>query len=210
METGARNIYYRETKELVNIDTGEVVAEQRVTKARIAQEPQFIKLYLSHVLMLSDIPKGLNEILFELLRKMNYDNEIVWNKGIKQRICKRLGCSESNVRKAITEFKKKKILIEQVQGVFLVNPYIFGRGSWDNVQQLRLTVDITPTQQIISGTVFNDDYRERIDTGNLTNREVKELSSIKSVFSPSCCPNSNKSEEEACGLVTFIEKEKSE
>lgn len=205
IENDNKYIFYRETKETLNMETGEIVGEQRVERRRIPQEPQFIKLYLSHVLMLSDIPKGLNVILYELLRKMNYDNEIVWNKGIKQRICEKLGCSESNVRKAITEFKKKNILIEQVHGVFLVNPYVFGKGGWENVHQLRLTVDLTPTKQIISGTVFNDDYRERIDNGELNNRERKELSSIQEVFAPVCCPG-KESEKETCGIVTLVEE----
>jgi hypothetical protein len=198
-------VYRRETRETVNMDTGEVIAEQRVTKQRVAREPQFVKLYLSHVLTLIDIPKGLNGILYELLRNMNYDNEIVWNQGVKMKLAEKLNCSESNVKKAITSFKRKGILIEQYPGVFLVNPYVFGKGSWENVHQLRLTVDITAGKQILSGTVVNDNYTERINNNELDYREQKELSALKAVFAPSCCPG-KESEEEICGIVTLVEE----
>lgn len=186
-----QSVYFREIREMVNVDTGEYVAEERITRSRVPKEPQFIKIYLSHLLMLTDIPKGLNGILFELIKGMNYKNEVVWNAGIKDRICQELNCSESNVRKALTEFKKKKILIEQGRGIFLVNPYVFGRGTWENVHQLRLTVDLTPTRQIVSGEVISDE--------TLTELGIETVKSLEIAFD-GCCPP----KEEVCGIVTEI------
>lgn len=168
-------IYRRETRETIDTNTGEIVAEQRVTKQRVAKEPQFIKLYLSHVLMLIDIPKGLNGILYELLRNMNYDNEIVWNQGVKMKLAEKLKCSESNIKKAITSFKRKGILIEQYPGVFLVNPFVFGKGSWENIHQLRLTVDYKPESQVLAGLVVNDNYYHRYTNNELSSYEKSQL-----------------------------------
>ena len=60
----------------VNSDTGEVLSEVRYTKRKVSKEPNFIKLYLDDVMLLSDIPRSKSDVLYLLLRKMNYDNEI--------------------------------------------------------------------------------------------------------------------------------------
>lgn len=211
---------------VLNHETGELIQHTRTQEVRVNSEPEFIKLYLRHVLSITEMPRGLTGILFEMLQFVNYLHEFVWNKGVRKRIADKLGCSESNVKKALVEFKKKEILFEKqgYSGIYILNPYLFGKGSWKNIHELRLTVDYTPERQVISGVVVNDSYLERKESNTLMIQERAELERDKvlenemlkeiknnieaDVFTQideSCCPPKTKEKvKKVCGLTLPI------
>jgi hypothetical protein len=75
-----------------------------------------------------------------LLEKSNYDNEIVLVKSIRQQICKKLGIAEITFRKAVKEFEDKGILTCTAKGVYVANAFLFGRGSWNDIKNIRLLI----------------------------------------------------------------------
>lgn len=104
------------------------------------REPNYIKLYLDTVLYLKDLPKGLNTILYALLKRMSYGNQLVLNAALKRQIAKEIELSVSSINNAITKFVKGELLERIDTGLYRVNPHIFGKGEWKDIAKIRMEV----------------------------------------------------------------------
>lgn len=133
-----RSKVLRETT-IVNVETGEV--KSSVQESIVAKEPDFVKLYLADLVMVNNIPKWVTGILWELLKRMAYGNEIVLNSSIKKRIALELNIVPKTIDNALVTFVKKNILIRKDTGVYLANPYLFGKGDWNSIRKIRLQVE---------------------------------------------------------------------
>ncbi|RYE23022.1 MAG: hypothetical protein EOP45_07395, partial [Sphingobacteriaceae bacterium] len=131
-----RVVYQKETKDF---QTGEVVQIER--EIQIPKEPDFVKLYLNDLVLLKEVPQWVSGILYSLLKHMNYQNEIVLNSSIKKRIAADLGIIPKTIDNALVTFVKKSILMRQELGVYKANPYLFGKGDWNNIRKIRLQVE---------------------------------------------------------------------
>lgn len=127
---------------------------------RVPKEPHFVKLYLKDLAHLRDLPAWVSGVLYELLTLMDYKNEIVLNSTIKNRIASKLEIHPKTIDNTLVKFVDKKILIRQGKGVFLGNPYIFGRGTWSEVEEIRMTV-------VYQANGDKDVQAEIIDAGRL-------------------------------------------
>ena len=119
---------------------GEMTEEIRMMVKRVEKEPSFIKVYLNDILYLEGISGGLNGILYGIMKRVGYNNELVLNSEIKRRIAEETKKSFNTVNGAITKFVKGKILIRTGIGVYTLNPYLFGKGSWEEIRKVRLTI----------------------------------------------------------------------
>lgn len=164
----------------VNSDTGEVLSELRYTKRKVSKEPNFIKLYLDDVMLLSDIPRSKSDVLYLLLRKMNYDNEITVVASHKRDIAKELKCSIINIDKTLALLVDKGILVRKERGVFIANPRLFGRGNWEDIEELRLRVDYSKKagKKLIANITTKQDEMNLalFDNNSKKNEEVQSNS----------------------------------
>jgi hypothetical protein len=112
--------------------------------SQLPKEPHFVKLYLKDLAHMRELPGWVSGILYELLKKMDYTNEIVLNSTVKNRIAEELGINPKTIDNALVKFVDKKILFRQGKGVYQANPYIFGRGSWHDVEEIRMSVSYKP------------------------------------------------------------------
>lgn len=131
---------YEHTETTVDVSSGEISEQKRYTKKLIPVEPAFVKMYLKDILFLKDVPKGLHGVLYALIMRINYYNEVIINSELKRKIAEEVGLSFTRVNQGITAFVKKGILIRTGKGIYLINPHLFGRGSWENIQGIRLEV----------------------------------------------------------------------
>ena len=129
-------VIYRETREIVDHQTGEVRQEENVQKIRVQREPNFVKLYLADILYLSDLPAGLSGVLFSFLRRMIYVN-----RSMKETVANEVGLTANTVNKAITLLVKGQILIRADRGKYYFNPHLFGKGDWSQISSLRATIE---------------------------------------------------------------------
>ena len=121
-------------------ESGEVTEQLKTTSFLVEKEPDYIKLYIKDVLRLTDIPNSSNAILFSVLKRMTYDSEIALFAPVKKRIAAELNLSEPTVSKAIELFAKKSILLRKDRGLYVVNPFFFGRGKWEEIRQIRFQI----------------------------------------------------------------------
>lgn len=130
------------------------------TGAQLPKEPPFVKLYLKDLAHMRNLPAWVSGILYELLKKMDYSNEIVLNSTVKNRIAEGLGIHPKTIDNALVKFVSKKVFFRLGKGVFQANPYIFGRGTWAEVEKIRLTVS------------YSADGEKHIEAQILTNEEL--------------------------------------
>lgn len=127
--------------------TGEVT--RRKTTFEFSKEPAYVKLYfdcLGVYIKNEGLTSSLNDMLVEVLRRSTYAEEgqmVYLNAFVKDQICKATGKSMERLKQAIRIWIKNKILVRVARGVYQVNPYIFGKGEWRNIANLRATFDFS-------------------------------------------------------------------
>lgn len=144
----ANNSIKKKTKNIIQevvVDrvTGEILAENVTSQNFIdkGSEPPFIKLYIDDLILLNDLPTKSSAILWELLKNMSYDNEIALNSYRKKKIIENLDIKMSTLNNALSSFVKKEILYRVGSGTYIPNPYLFARGSWEDISDLRMIVN---------------------------------------------------------------------
>lgn len=153
------------------------------------EEPDFVKLYLDHVLVHKDLSVKLSPILVQVCKLANYADHvqggmmIFLNSYTKEQIRRELGyTSIKMVEKAITSLVASKILIRKGRGAYLLNPYYFGKGYWDDIKQIRATIDFNTGEFIPklkfdvrdgSGKVVEGIFQD--ESGNIVDTETGEI-----------------------------------
>ena len=132
---------YKTTETITDLQTGEAVYTTEKKTVKHAKEPPFIKLYVDDVIRLYGLPKGESRILFELIKRMNYQGEIVINATVKRDIAKILevggGKPEQVISNSMNKLVKSDILFRKGTGVYITNSHIFAKGDGDEIQELR-------------------------------------------------------------------------
>jgi len=135
------------TETLILDNNGEFVSKRANKTLSWGVEPPYIKFYLQDILYLSDIPNKHESILYELLKRTTYAGdsngmEVIVNSSLKRRIAKELKFKNiGSISNALTDLVKGKILIRKDVGIYQLNPYLFGKGDWQDISRLRLEID---------------------------------------------------------------------
>lgn len=133
-------------REKVDGGTGELMELEHSVGTRTihSSEPPFVKLYITDVLYMQDMPKGLTNVVYALLDQATYAKKglrISISTGFKNEICEQLGIPRQTLNNALVKLCKGKILRRIDTGLYELNPYFFGRGEWKDIDNLRMTWD---------------------------------------------------------------------
>lgn len=131
-------------------ENGEQIASIQTNTFIAESEPQYVKLYIQDIGKLNNISGKSNEVLFEFIKLMSYNNMILAYKPVKQMIARSLNISLHTVDKSVKEFKKKGLFISVARGIYMADPKLFGKGKWSDIKNLRLIID------------YNDDGTKKI------------------------------------------------
>lgn len=122
-------------------DSGEVLVEKYFQQSYVDREPNYVKLYIDNLILLNGLPKGTTDTIMELLKYMSYENTIILNAYIKKTIANNLGFKtvqslDNNINKLV-----KKGIIERIgRGTFRANAFLFGKGDWNDIKQIRFEI----------------------------------------------------------------------
>ncbi len=136
------NILYVEEEVKIDCETGEVKEKETKTTVRIPQEEDYVKIYIKHINYLNDLPQGLDAIIYAILKRISYKNQIVINAAIKRQIAEELGKKFNTINQYITKLVKNNILIRVDTGIYYLNPALYGKGSWKDILELRKKLEI--------------------------------------------------------------------
>lgn len=158
----SKNIAQMETKVIEN-ENGERKETSQVKTFKPQGEPSYIKLYLADISYLNNLPAGTDKILYELLKYLNYENEIVLTKVIKERIANKLELSLGHINNKVQQLSKLEVLIRVGQGVYSINTFILAKGKWNEIikQRHNLKLEVFYSQE--NGREVKENTMEKSD-----------------------------------------------
>ncbi len=167
-----------ETISTVINESGEILGQsESITYNYLEVEPEYVKLYTKDILKLKNIPNASNSVLLAIMRRLGYNNEIGLYAPIKRQIAEELGLSVKKIEQAIQEFAQKDILLRKDRGLYVVNPYYFGKGKWQDIKKLRLTIEYSPAGRSILKTAINEEQEQlaiEFDNSKINNGHIKK------------------------------------
>lgn len=121
----------------VNHETGEI-KESTTVRAVKGEEPSYVKLYLQDISYLYGLPATAGDLMHELLQYVTYGTQqIILNASVKEKICEVTGIAKQTLNNRLQDLVNKGIIARDGRGVFVLNPYLFGKGDWKSVRELR-------------------------------------------------------------------------
>jgi len=122
--------------------SGEVHRKEIFQSYSLPAEDDYIKIYIKHINYLSNLPSGLESLIYELIKTMNYGNQIILNSHIKRGIAENIGKSFNTVNQYITKLSESKIIIREGRGIYYLNPLFYGKGKWKDIIHLRESLEV--------------------------------------------------------------------
>lgn len=121
---------------------GEVHQKQVFQSYSLAAEDDYIKIYIKHINYLSNLPLGLEGLIYELIKMVNYGNKIVINSHVKRDISINTGKSFNTINQYMSKLVESKVLIREGRGVYYLNPMFYGKGKWKDIVDLRERLEV--------------------------------------------------------------------
>jgi len=164
--------------------TGEIT---RATKAKVVKKdktPSFIMLFTAGTPILRDagLTKSSEMVLGKILEKWVLNNNRVdLSASLRQYIEDETGYRRTNVYKAFRQLKEKKILVQDKEGTagdkikdaWYLNPFIFGKGQWNDVKKLRYDLKVEFDFEALEASSEFTRYAEYDDIAKLKNGDMK-------------------------------------
>lgn len=122
---------------VTDVESGDTRAIKETNIIRLPSEPPFIKMYiddLSHFIGLKERHK---EVVFELIRKLDFEGMITLTPRTRASIAERLGITDQSFRNYLSEVVKTGLFKRISHNEFEVNPHYFARGDWQSVYSRR-------------------------------------------------------------------------
>ena len=135
-------MYLRET---VDRTTGEVQTCEKIETMKLPSEPDFIKLYVSDLGRLLDLPQSQSQLLMCLVRLMDYDGIIALTPTRRDRVCMQIGISAKTLRNQMTMMLQHdgSPLRHLGRSEYQMDPHLIAKGHWDDIVQRRMTWEMT-------------------------------------------------------------------
>jgi len=117
---------------------GEITEKENFTKTLISEEPSYIKSYIKDILDLANINGKLERVIFfTMIKNMNYENIVRFQKFDKDLIAEKYNSTYATVNNALYKLTTKYNFIKQIaRGVYYVNPNYFGKGKWIDIKDI--------------------------------------------------------------------------
>jgi hypothetical protein len=116
---------------------GEILNTTNSRVIQIPREPAFVKLYIEDLSNIYKLPKNSPELLYELLKKLDYEGLISLNSSNKKRICEQTGKALKTLDNFLSMLVDKDVFRRVDRGIFSPNPHLFGRGEWRDIYKRR-------------------------------------------------------------------------
>lgn len=140
-----KKLHIREVHETeVDHSTGEIVTTKSTEVSAFEKEPPYVKIYLEDIGNLNGLNNSEKKVMYEMICSMGYKNIVPAYKPVKQMMADKLGMPYNTLDKSIKEMVKKGILIRKARGLYIMDPSLFGRGSWNDIKNIRMIVDYNP------------------------------------------------------------------
>ncbi|EDO6661330.1 hypothetical protein FVK12_09800, partial [Campylobacter coli] len=132
--------------------TGEVIERNQIIVRKVQTRESFIKLFTENIHYIINLEPQEKTLFFTLLSSVDYKNVVRFDKSMKQNIILDKVLSRAGMYRALNGLIEKKVIfkidrdfVKSYAGVgsddcYLFNPNLVGRGSWNDLKNLRHTI----------------------------------------------------------------------
>lgn len=135
-----KKTYVREVNDVTS-NGGEIIEHKRLEVSSFEKEPSYVKLYLQDIGRLSGLNNSEQNVINELVFNMGFNNVVPAYKPIKEMIAAKLNMPYNTLNQSIKNLHTKGILIRKARGFYIMDPNLFGRGSWKDISKIRMIID---------------------------------------------------------------------
>jgi len=157
--------YNNVVKETLVVNNSGQILQDEIKTISFDREPDYIKLYLDDLTSLYKLQKTQHNVLYALLPYLNYRSEIVLTKVIKVNIAANIGVKPNTIEHTLVELCKNEILIKKGINYYLANPFLFAKGSWKDIKQIRATITWDKTGRKITTNFERKDTQQNLPLG---------------------------------------------
>ena len=136
-----KKITYAEETHYVDVETGESKTVRSYKSMAIDKEPPYVKIYLDDIASVNGLPPTASKVLNLLMTSMGYNNMIPLLKPFKQMICNNLDIKMNTLDKITGQLREKGIIHKFARGLYIMDPHLFAKGRWEDIQNLRLVIE---------------------------------------------------------------------
>ena len=137
LNNGTNKIEYEFTEQEKDIN-GNVTRAKRTESKKIPREDNYIKLYITDITKLFNLPEGLGKLAVILSGNMTYEGFLFVNATLKKKIAEELGYKNyRSVDNNLAKLVKSKVLIKNDTGTYEFNPFIMAKGKWKDIYTRR-------------------------------------------------------------------------
>jgi len=177
ISSSSDKVMYEEISETIDKETGEIIEKKTNKVIKKSKTPDFIMLFTqtSPALVEAKLTTGQTTLLFSLLTG-NYitrENNLDISSATRDEIAENTDLSRKSINTLLSQLIKKEIIIKKQVGEksfrHLLNPFIFGKGNWQNIsklrQEIRLEYDFIENKltESNSTSTLMDESKEIID-----------------------------------------------
>lgn len=107
-------------------------------------QPHYFQTYFDGSDALNCLTKQENNVIRKFVCLADFESSIIYlNASLKKQIVENLGIVLKTLDNIIQSLKAKQVLFHLDEGVFLLNPFYFGKGAWEDQLQLRKAIKVT-------------------------------------------------------------------
>lgn len=129
---------------IFNHTTGEYLEVNDEIRLKAKNREEFFLVFVNNLKFLIDVPKQSLKVLIKILTSyVSWNNEVILNSNSRKELAEYCDTNVQVIYKSLEKLVKSNVLLKQDNGKLFLNPHIFGRGSWNDIKQLRqqLTFD---------------------------------------------------------------------
>ncbi|HEH4700127.1 TPA: hypothetical protein SG389_001564 [Campylobacter coli] len=147
-----QQVVYRKDNLSTDCITGEVIERNQIIVRKVQTRESFIKLFTENIHYIINLESQEKTLFFTLLSSVDYKNVVRFDKSMKQNIILDKVLSRAGMYRALNGLIEKKVIfkidrdfVKSYAGVgsddcYLFNPNLVGRGSWNDLKNLRHTI----------------------------------------------------------------------
>ncbi|EKJ5694731.1 hypothetical protein PJO24_004973 [Salmonella enterica] len=132
-----KSVIFQRITETVNHDTGVLKKDVDEQVLRYNPEPPYVKIYIDDLCSIVNAPGALKDVLFLILRKLDYDGYIALSTRYRREMCSFLGIKDGTLRNRLAALVKQGIISSCGGNEYMANPNLFARGDWKSIIEQR-------------------------------------------------------------------------
>lgn len=181
-----KNVSKEYVQQALDYETGELISKNTIQEFMVSQEPPFIKLYIDSLLMFQNLSTSLTPVLIAFAHHMTWANTendyfkhvVRTDSMVREDVARRCGVTDDRVKQVIKELVRNEVFIpienkegKRKRGIYFVNPWVLGKGDWQDIKKLRTSFEFVSSKCAISmefadgtkKTIVPLQYKEPVD-----------------------------------------------